>query len=265
MKTHFMKRFVKQYSHSTTCSHVIRFFVIFSFLVLFGNFSEQVRAEFYKYVNEDGEVVFVDDKSLIPDEYSQDVEVYKEKSDHLNEKDKKQKEESYRKLEEEKEEDHNKWVDGMIREEEERKAEERKKRELEKEELKKELETKIIIDKNRVLVPVILSYLDNEIETLLLLDTGASIVVLHKNVADQLGLESLQSSASQVAGGQIIKSDLAQLKQIRVGDLKIDQLNVLIIEHTGVPVAHSGLLGMNFLRHFDYSIDYDNQVIRWKF
>jgi hypothetical protein len=39
---------------------------------------------------------------------------------------------------------------------------------------------------------------------------------------------------------------------------------VIIIPHEGAPVNYSGLLGMNFLKNVEYSIDYKNQVIRWK-
>jgi hypothetical protein len=36
-----------------------------------------------------------------------------------------------------------------------------------------------------------------------------------------------------------------------------------IIEHTGPDVAFDGLLGMNFLKNYHYTIDFENQVLLW--
>jgi hypothetical protein len=40
-------------------------------------------AEFYKYVDKDGQMFYVDDLSKVPPEYLDQVNVYKEKYDHL--------------------------------------------------------------------------------------------------------------------------------------------------------------------------------------
>jgi hypothetical protein len=39
---------------------------------------------------------------------------------------------------------------------------------------------------------------------------------------------------------------------------------VIIVSHTGEPLNYSGLLGINFLKNIQYTIDYQNQMIRWK-
>jgi hypothetical protein len=41
------------------------------------------------------------------------------------------------------------------------------------------------------------------------------------------------------------------------------EVNVLMIGHQGDAVKHNGLLGMNFLRNFQYQIDFQRQEIRW--
>jgi len=40
--------------------------------------------------------------------------------------------------------------------------------------------------------------------------------------------------------------------------------NILIINHEGPPVTYGGLLGMNFLKKFQYNIDFKKQVIHWE-
>ena len=47
-------------------------------------------------------------------------------------------------------------------------------------------ETKIIIKRNWVLVPVTLTYGSRNIDTWLLLDTGASIIALHRKAANKI-------------------------------------------------------------------------------
>ena len=46
-----------------------------------------LNAEFYKYVDRQGRVFYVDDLSKIPEEYQEQVKVYREKYDNLPEAD----------------------------------------------------------------------------------------------------------------------------------------------------------------------------------
>jgi clan AA aspartic protease (TIGR02281 family) len=125
-------------------------------------------------------------------------------------------------------------------------------------------ETKVIIKDNQVLVPVILGYRGKEIEVLLLLDTGASIIALHKDAAAKLKIRAAQRASIMVAGGSTIEADVAKLDYVKVGPNIQSNIYTTIIEHKGKTVAHQGLLGMNFLRGFDYTIDYKRGVINWK-
>ena len=48
----------------------------------------ELRSEFYKYTDEEGNAYFVDDKSKIPLKYRDKVKVYEEKYDHLSDEEK---------------------------------------------------------------------------------------------------------------------------------------------------------------------------------
>ena len=127
-----------------------------------------------------------------------------------------------------------------------------------------QIETTIIIRNNQILLPVTLGYQSRETTVLLLLDTGASITVLHSDIADTLAIQQMTPSVLFSAEGQRIESRLAQLSYIKVGPLKKENVLVSIIAHKDPSVERQGLLGMNFLMDFEYQIDFKRRKIIWR-
>jgi len=194
-------------------------------------------SDFYKYVDSKGVTYFVDDISKIPVEYRNSLETLKEKNYDPLSKEQRQ----------------------MLLEKEKTKREE-----MIKEYSAKELETPVIIFNNRVLVPVRIGYGGKEVQSILLLDTGASITLLNQEIANQLGVSHFQKARGQMANGKMINAGMATLDYIMVGPIKKENVEVAIVEHEGPAETHQGLLGMNFLRGLEYSIDFPKAIIRWK-
>jgi len=123
--------------------------------------------------------------------------------------------------------------------------------------------SEVTIKGNQVLVPVIIGYGGKKIDVTLLLDTGASITVLHENVVEKLKLKNTRDEKVQVAGGQMINARFARLDYLKSGPATVKNIDVSIIENKG-SIPFDGLLGMNFLRHFKYDINFKDQSISWE-
>jgi clan AA aspartic protease (TIGR02281 family) len=127
-----------------------------------------------------------------------------------------------------------------------------------------EMQTKVLLEGGRVLVPVMLRYGGNEIKVLLLLDTGASMIVLHREVADQLNMKGIRKGRLMLAGGEVINADLEKLDSVKAGPISRKNITASIIDYKGPSTRYQGLLGMNFLNDLVYRIDLKKQTITWE-
>ncbi len=225
-------------------------------MLLFALFSHPVRAEFYKFTDKEGKTHFVDDLTKVPDEYHFDVKTYREKYDHLSEDEKQVKKEQDQAAEAERRRSYREYIEQLeIR---------RRIREQELAEKKQRMkETAIEVRGNQILVPVHLGYGTQKVQITLILDTGASITAIHHRIAEQLRIRDFKKAKAQVADGKIIDTRIARLSYIEVGANRVENPIAGILDFEGAADGHDGLLGMNFLRHFNYRLDLQNQVIRW--
>ena len=128
------------------------------------------------------------------------------------------------------------------------------------------LRTAVTIRDGRVLVPVELSNGHTVVRTHLLLDTGASITTISENLAARLGIGAQQTrpSTARVADGRIVPTRLASINRLDVGRKSQQNAMVSILSGSGDGGESEGLLGMSFMQHFRYELDFENAVIRWK-
>lgn len=216
----------------------------------------KVRADIYKYVDKNGTTHFVDDLGKVPAEYRNQVPVIEEEPEGSPPQG-----ETPKAVEKKGETPEEARTRQMQKSLEEKKRQEEKRA---REELKKKLVTKVTILGNQVLVPVTLGYGGQEVQASLVLDTGAEIITINQSIADQLSLPLTSRANVRVVGGKVINASLAKLDYVRVGPYEAKEISALVIFPQGPAASHDGLLGMNFLRGCEYSVDFENQVIRWK-
>ncbi len=231
------------------------FLIIFLLLAAMLFFPFAVRADIYKYVDKNGTTHFVDDLGKVPPEYRNQVTIREEKPAGTTEGGTP---EAVKTKGETPEEARTRQMQESL--EDKKKQDEEKARQ----EFDKSLVTKVTIRGNSVLVPVTLGYGGKEVQASLVLDTGAEMTVIHQAIADQLNLLLTKRTGVRVGGGGVINARVAKLDYMRVGPYEAKDAPVLVVFPQGSPTKEDGALGMNFLRGLEYSIDFENQVIKWK-
>ena len=93
----------------------------------------------------------------------------------------------------------------------------------------------------------------------LLVDTGASLTVLSTKVASQLELPinaNTRRSIVRLAGGREIAVPRVRLASMKLGAATIENLYIGVYDVLPATPQIHGVLGMDFLRHFNVSIEH---------
>ena len=97
----------------------------------------------------------------------------------------------------------------------------------------------------------------------LLIDTGASMTMLTPDVLEQRGIHYQDTGRTGVfntANGRV-RAPIYKLSSLTVGDWRVNQLEIGVLDLSGGSNI-DGLLGMNFLRHFQFFIDQNEALLR---
>lgn len=91
-----------------------------------------------------------------------------------------------------------------------------------------------------------------------LLDTGATYCVLEPHLASDLGIDGEETIRVHTANG-VVEAPVVELQSIAVGDSKARDVRAVVHKAVGPPL--DGVIGLNFLNQFSYSIDPRRRVL----
>ncbi len=99
---------------------------------------------------------------------------------------------------------------------------------------------------------LITGIINDDVETELMIDTGASFTVINQTLLNSLNTPPNYLGTLQVnTANGVIEAQRYQLESFQIGQQRISNFEVLVIEnHAGY-----GLLGMNFLENFKFNIN----------
>lgn len=110
---------------------------------------------------------------------------------------------------------------------------------------------------------VVDTLLNGNVRASLVLDTGASLVMLTAATARKLGVEPEKEGASiqvQVADGRRINAKFITLDSVEVSGAEAKNVEAAVLtDETASPGFGDGLLGMSYLRRFNFHFDYENE------
>lgn len=97
------------------------------------------------------------------------------------------------------------------------------------------------------------------------LDTGATLTCLDRQLSERLGLEPAAGMRGIAGGvGSIGAVDLVRIDRIEVGEAAATDLVACALDLSAigdVGIEAEGLLGLNFLRGFHVAIDFERSVL----
>ncbi|MDP5058095.1 MAG: retroviral-like aspartic protease family protein [Pseudomonadales bacterium] len=98
--------------------------------------------------------------------------------------------------------------------------------------------------------------LDNRLPVTLLIDTGATVTILEPRALARLGYNLQGRQAYFATANGVVQAPVLALGRLALGEAGISQLAVGALE-LQLGESIDGLLGMNFLRHYQFRIDQD--------
>ncbi|PLX90360.1 MAG: hypothetical protein C0614_00805 [Desulfuromonas sp.] len=206
-----------------------------------------LEAAIYKYTDDSGRMVFVDDADKIPPRFRTQADSIEEQSGNL----------AVDQADDTLQEQAVSIADPSIE------AQARTQTRLE--EKRRSYQTPVMISGNRVMIPAEVAVGNRTAHLVLLLDTGATATVLHRQSLSGLELPKGEMVKGRLAGGQSFSAEKVSFGYIEIGPFHMLEMPAMVITNQGPQLPFDGMLGMDFLKDHPYRIDYERERVIWEF
>ena len=90
----------------------------------------------------------------------------------------------------------------------------------------------------------------------LLIDTGASYIQISRSLAGKLGINISRGKQTTVmlAGGHAALGYIVSLQEVKVAGARLNNIEAIVLNEDNMNMS-DGLLGMSFLKHFNFQIN----------
>ena len=125
-------------------------------------------------------------------------------------------------------------------------------------------EVNFVREENRVFIKAILN---NKVTARMLVDTGATLTVISRDIGNKLGIdyESLEQEVElRGVSGQHLAAKFVLLDTVKVGEVEAENVVAAIVEEKTFK-GIDGFLGMSFLNKFSFSVDAQGQKLVFSF
>ena len=106
---------------------------------------------------------------------------------------------------------------------------------------------------------VVEALLNDKVNAVLLVDTGASIIILSKRIGEELGIDTSgikDNMTLKLADGRMANAKAVILDSVKIEDVKCEKVMAAVLtDQLSDPDLKDGLLGMSFLGRFNINID----------
>ncbi len=99
--------------------------------------------------------------------------------------------------------------------------------------------------------------LNHSVRGRFVLDTGAAMVLLSRDLAEKLNInlaEEKEEMQAILADGRTVKAKQVILRNVKLGDAEVNNVLAAVLEQAE-PMPEDGLLGMSFLKHFTVKLN----------
>jgi len=213
------------------------------FLLAISINSVLLHAQIYHYEDSSGKKIYVDSLSKVPPEYLDQITSRDDLKENLSEQEIKRR--AYNSA----------------------KTSFESKLSLEKSRIQEQLDkwiTPYQFVKNRVIVPVKVVYGARSKQLSLVMDTGASSTVIHRDAISSLNPSLRKGAGATVADGSYVKTETVSFDRIEIGPYKSSNIQTMVLDYKGGNEQSHGLLGMDFLFNARYELDKSKKLIIWE-